>query len=138
MQVNYKKLNINAKQPFRADKGSAGFDLTAVDVKIDNDLVTIHTGIVMEIPEGYAGFLFPRSSIYKTSLSLVNSVGVIDSSYRGEIMCKFRCTNPANIYKVGERCCQLIIMPVPEIIYCEQNELSSTERETGGFGSSGK
>lgn len=138
MQINYKKLNVNAQTPYRADSGSAGFDLTAVDVKIDNDLVTIHTGIAVEIPEGYAGFLFPRSSIYKTSLSLANSVGVIDSSYRGEIMCKFRCNNPNNIYKIGERCCQLIIMQVPNVTYCEQSELSTTTRGNGGFGSSGK
>lgn len=138
MQVNFKKLYDNVPTPFKADAGSAGFDLTAMKVDYYRDLVTIHTGIAVEIPSGYAGFLFPRSSVYKTSLSLANSVGVIDSSYRGEIMCKFRCSDRLNIYKEGERCCQLVIMPVPDVIMCEVDELSDTSRGVGGFGSSGK
>lgn len=138
MQVNFKKLYDNVPTPFKADSGAAGFDLTAMEVTNSNGIVTIKTGIATEIPVGYAGFLFPRSSIYKTGLSLANSVGVIDSSYRGEIMCKFRCLDDNNIYKVGDRCCQLVIMPVPDIILCEQSELSDTTRGSGGFGSSGK
>lgn len=139
MQIHYKFVDKNVQsRPFRADKGSAGFDLYATNIEESNGILTIHTGIAVEIPYGYAGFLFPRSSVYKTGLSLANSVGVIDSSYRGEIMCKFRILNKdAPMYKVGERCCQLIILPVPDVDYVETEELSETSRGVGGFGSSG-
>ena len=139
MQIHYKFINKNTQsKPFRADEGSAGFDLYAVDIEEKNEILTVHTGIAVEIPYGYAGFLFPRSSIYKTGLSLANSVGVIDSSYRGEIMCKFRIINKDSpMYKIGERCCQLIILPVPNVDYVETDELTETSRGVGGFGSSG-
>lgn len=140
MQIHYKFVDKNVQsRPFRADKGSAGFDLYATNIEESNGILTIHTGIAVEIPCGYAGFLFPRSSVYKTGLSLANSVGVIDSSYRGEIMCKFRIVDKNKpMYTVGERCCQLIIMPVPYVQYVEADELSDTSRGDGGFGSSGK
>lgn len=139
MQIHYKFVDKNVQsRPFRADKGSAGFDLYAVDIEEKNGILTVHTGIAVEIPYGYAGFLFPRSSVYKTGLSLANSVGVIDSSYRGEIMCKFRVHDDnASKYEIGERCCQLVIMPVPDVDYIETEELSETLRGVGGFGSSG-
>lgn len=154
MKVNFKKLNPLASIPSRSKEGDAGYDMTAVDIEIKNNILTVHTGIAIEIPRGYAGFLFPRSSICKTDLSLTNSVGVIDSNYRGEIMCKFRINDTVieqnndnlylinsrikpRLYSVGDRCCQLIILPVPDITFEEQSELSSSERGTGGFGSTG-
>lgn len=154
MKVNFKKLNPLASIPSRSKEGDAGYDMTAVDIELKDNILTVHTGIAIEIPRGYAGFLFPRSSICKTDLSLTNSVGVIDSNYRGEIMCKFRINdtvieqnndnlyiinsrNKPRLYSVGDRCCQLIILPVPDITFEEQSELSSSERGTGGFGSTG-
>lgn len=154
MKVNFKKLNPLASIPLRSKEGDAGYDMTAVDIELKDNILTVHTGIAIEIPRGYAGFLFPRSSICKTDLSLTNSVGVIDSNYRGEIMCKFRINdtvieqnndnlyiinsrNKPRLYSVGDRCCQLIILPVPDITFEEQSELSSSERGTGGFGSTG-
>lgn len=154
MKVNFKKLNPLASIPSRSKEGDAGYDMTAVDIELNNNILTVHTGIAIEIPRGYAGFLFPRSSICKTDLSLTNSVGVIDSNYRGEIMCKFRINdnvfeqnndnlyiinsrNKPRLYSVGDRCCQLIILPVPDITFEEQSELSSSERGSGGFGSTG-
>lgn len=138
MNINFKKLNQHATIPSRSKEGDAGYDMTATDIEIKDNILTVHTGIAIEIPSGYAGFLFPRSSICKTNLSLTNSVGVIDSNYRGEIMCKFRIHDSSeNIYKVGDRCCQMIIFPVPDVTFVEQKELSSSDRGEGGFGSTG-
>jgi dUTP pyrophosphatase len=100
-------------------------------------------GIALEIPEGFVGLVFPRSSIRKTKLQLSNSVGVIDSGYRGELQATFNkiittIENQKNDYKVGDRVCQLMIIPHPTIEFNEVNELSNTERGEGGFGSTGK
>jgi dUTP pyrophosphatase len=86
------------------------------------------------------GLVFPRSSVYKTGFSLTNCVGVIDSDYRGEIMAKFADTYLGDVegYEVGDRICQMIIMPVPEVEYVEADKLSSTERGAGGYGSTGR
>lgn len=96
-------------------------------------------GLAVEIPEGYVGLVFPRSSNAKKDLLLSNSVGVIDSGYRGEIMAKFKTLRPLpQMYKVGERFAQLIIMPIPDIEWEEAEKLSDSERGTGGYGSSGR
>ena len=91
MKLKIKKLNENAVIPKYAKQGDAGLDLTCTEIEFDNDTNTTlyKTGLAVEIPEGYVGLLFPRSSIYKTVLNLTNSVGVIDSGYRGEIMMRF-------------------------------------------------
>jgi dUTP pyrophosphatase len=100
-------------------------------------------GLAIEIPEGYVGLIFPRSSNAKTDLYLTNHVGVVDSGYRGEIMFKFRKSNviknfqEARLYHVGERVGQLMIIPYPQIELEEVEELSSTERGNGGYGSTG-
>jgi len=140
MQVNIKKLSENAVIPTYGKPGDAGMDLTCISEKWeeDNSMVTYDTGIAMEIPEGYVGLVFPRSSISKTSLILSNSVGVIDSGYRGSIMFKFRYPEEGMIYEVGERVGQIIIVPYPQITFNEVQELSSTDRGEGGFGSTGK
>jgi dUTP pyrophosphatase len=101
--------------------------------------VVYGTGLSMEIPNGYVGLVFPRSSNSKKDLYLTNHVGVIDSGYRGEIMLKFRKTKEVipRYYEVGDRVGQIIILPYPTIKFVESEELSSTERGEGGFGSTG-
>ena len=131
--------------PVQATKGSAGFDLTATRITTElnecGQLVLVyHTDIAVEIPEGYEGQLRPRSSISKKSLRLCNAPGTIDSDYRGEITGKFISTTdviPA-VYKEGERFAQLVIAPVANNIeFIEVEELSSTDRGDGGYGSTG-
>lgn len=140
MKVKIKKMHANAVIPKYAKPGDAGLDLTATSEEWNenNTMVTYGTGLAVEIPEGYVGLVFPRSSVSKTTLNLTNSVGVIDSGYRGEIMFKFRYLEEGMIYDVGDRIGQLIIMPYPQVEFEEVEDLSSTERGEGGFGSTGK
>lgn len=139
MKVKVKKLVENAVIPTYAKEGDAGLDLTATGIEINNDKVTYGCGLAIEIPKGYVGLLFPRSSNSKKDLLLTNSVGVIDSGYRGEITAVFKKIEYlAEAYKVGERFAQLVILPYPEIELEESEELSATERGTGGYGSTGK
>lgn len=142
MELKIKRLTEDAILPIRAHKGDAGIDLTCTTITQEINecgqlIIVYHTGLAMEIPEGYVGLLFPRSSIANKSLSLTNSVGVIDSGYRGEVMAKMRSTTdvvPA-IYKPGERFAQLVIVPIPEVEITEVAELSETDRGEDGFGS---
>ena len=143
MQVKIKKLSPEAVIPTYAKDGDAGIDLVATSMKFDGTQITYGTGLAMEIPEGFVGLVFPRSSIRKTDLSLSNSVGVIDSGYRGEIQATFKkiqgvSNNALDNYKVGDRICQLTIIPYPPIEFEEVEELNNTERGEGGFGSTGK
>ena len=137
MKVKIKKLHPNAVIPVYAKPGDAGLDLTAISESWNenNSMVTYDTGLAVEIPEGHVGLLFPRSSFSKTTLNLANSVGVIDSGYRGSIMLKFRYLEEGAVYDVGDRVGQLLILPYPAIEFEEVEELSSTERGEGGFGS---
>lgn len=138
MKVKIKKLHEDAVIPSYAKHGDAGMDLYSVRMEKDKNGNDVHyTGLAVEIPEGHVGFLFPRSSISKTSCSLRNAVGVIDSGYRGEIMVKFGCMSNLDCYRVGDRVAQLIIMPYPQIELEEVEELSDTDRGEGGFGSTG-
>ena len=137
MKVKMKKLHPDAVIPKYAKPGDAGMDLTAVEMERAWEIVTYKTGLAVEIPEGHMGLLFPRSSVYKTSMALSNCVGVIDSGYRGEIMMKFRGGPAVTCYEVGDRIGQLIIMPYPQIEIEEVDSLSSTERGHGGYGSTG-
>jgi dUTP pyrophosphatase len=142
MKVKIKKLHSDAVVPRYAKPGDAGLDLTAVSMKLDSssagrEMVTFGIGLAVEIPEGHVGLLFPRSSVYKSGLTLTNSVGVIDSGYRGEIMMKFQVSSISNMYKVGDRVGQLLIVPYPQVEFEEVDELSSTERGKGGYGSTG-
>lgn len=140
MQVKIKRLSEKAVIPTYGKAGDAGMDLTCISEEWaeDNSMVTYDTGIAMEIPEGYVGLVFPRSSVSKTSLILSNSVGVIDSGYRGSIMFKFRYPEEGMVYEIGERIGQIIIVPYPQVTFEEVQELSSTDRGEGGFGSTGK
>jgi dUTP pyrophosphatase len=138
MKVNIKRLHENATIPFYAKESDAGMDLVITDIKGETEWdISYGFGISMEIPDGFMGLVFPRSSIRKTDLILSNSVGVIDAGYRGEIQATFKKTGGA-VYKIGDRGAQLIIIPHPIIEWNEVNELNNTERGEGGFGSTGK
>ena len=141
LKVKIKKLIENAVIPSYTKEGDAGLDLTATEIISNSTFeVTYGTGLAIEIPEGFVGLVFPRSSIMKYELSLSNSVGVIDSGYRGELKAVFNKLNGLNSikYKTGDRICQLIIIPYPQIEFIEVDSLSETSRGSGGFGSTGK
>ena len=142
MDVKFKKLHDDAKIPSYAHDTDAGLDLTAVSFTQEfdksNKLVLVyHTGLAVEIPEGYVGLIFMRSSISDKSISLTNAVAVIDSGYRGELLLKYKITTDSlpTIYQPGEKIGQLIIIPYPKINPIEVEELSSSDRKEGGFGS---
>ena len=137
MKIKIKKLHPKAIIPEYAKLGDAGMDLTSIDMEYSPGHITYKTGLAMAIPNGYVGLLFPRSSVYKTQQTLANSVGVIDSGYRGEIMLKFTRSKDALEYGEGDRIGQIIILPYPEIQFEEVNHLSDTQRAGGGFGSTG-
>ena len=138
LKVRFKKLSKYAVAPSYAKDGDAGLDLTAhtlTDFKSE-PFIEYGTGIAVEIPQGYVGLVFPRSSVSKKeNFYLKNSVGVIDSGYRGEI--KLRFSRSEDRYEAGEKVGQLIIIPYPTIYLEEVEELSSTERGEGSFGSTG-
>ncbi len=165
IKVKIKKLVDNAVIPTYAKEGDAGMDLTCTSKVYDkNGNVSYGTGLAFEIPLGFVGLLFPRSSNAKQTILLTNSVGVLDSGYRGEVFFKFK---PAGAYfshgikepsedetfdftdfpnknghysdyNIGERVGQMIIIPYPQVEFEEVGELSISERNTGSFGHTGK
>jgi dUTP pyrophosphatase len=137
MRIRLKKIHPDAQIPKYANFGDAAVDLVAVK-KWEDDAGNIcyGSGLAMEIPENHVGLLFPRSSVSKTNLRLCNSVGVIDSGYRGEIILKFD-KNGDKDYNLGDRVGQLLIMPIPSIQFVEVANLPSSDRAFGGFGSTG-
>ena len=170
LKVNIKKLHPDAVIPSYAHETDCGMDLTAVSKTFDEyGNVVYGFGLAFEIPEGYAGFIFPRSSNHKSRLLLTNSVGIVDSGYRGEVTAKFaqrtsvsaptkfwsriklwllgkmdngdlktwEAANSGN-HKVGDRVAQMVILPYPKVQFVEVDDLSDTERGTGGYGSTGK
>lgn len=139
--VKVKKLHPDAVIPSYSKIGDAGMDLTITTIKENTTFdVSYGFGIAMEIPKGFVGLVFPRSSVRNQDLILSNCVGVIDSGYRGEIQATFKKTQGLDSvkYKVGERGAQIMILPYPQITMIESNDLSDTERGDGGFGSTGK
>lgn len=140
MKVKVKKLVENAVVPRYAKSGDAGLDLTATSVEQKGDKIIYHCGLAFEIPQGYFGLVVPRSSNAKKDLLLTNSAGIIDSGYRGEVTAVFHKTRllHPDLYQVGERFAQLVILPYPQIELEEAEELSKTERGAGGYGSTGK
>jgi dUTP pyrophosphatase len=144
MLVKVKKLSSDAVIPTYAKDGDAGMDMVTTRIINETlDSITYGTDIAMEIPKGFVGLVFPRSSIRKTGLQLSNSVGVIDSGYRGEIQATFKkiqgiTNDELDNYKVGDRICQIMIIPHPPVVFYEAEELNNTERGAGGFGSTGK
>ncbi len=139
MNIRVKKLHKDTTIPSYAKEGDAGMDLTAISVEFTQDYVSYKTGLAIEIPYGYVGLLFPRSSNSKKDMLLSNSVGVIDSGYRGEIELRFKIIKSSEdsplIYRSGDRVGQLIIMPIPHINLIESETLSDSIRGEGGFGS---
>lgn len=142
LELKIVRMTEAAVLPKYAHDTDAGLDLTATSREYDHntDCYIFGTGLKMEIPEGYVGLLFPRSSVYKTHMDMTNCVGVIDAGYRGEVKVIFRPTmnEPAKHYKVGERVAQLIVMPYPKVKCKEVFELSESDRGEGGHGSTGK
>jgi dUTP pyrophosphatase len=139
MRIQFKKLVTNAITPRFGKPGDAGADLVATSLEERGDQQVVYgTGLAVEIPEGMVGLVFPRSSVRNYDLVMSNSVGVIDSGYRGEIMVTFNIKNPWHqIYDIGDRIAQLIIIPVPLVQYKQVDELSETERGKEGHGSTG-
>lgn len=136
--IPFKKLYSDAVAPFRKHPGDAAFDLTVRSVEsVSHDSFLFKSGIAVEIPKGYFGLIRPRSSMSKSPY-VVGASGVIDSSYRGELMFCLKCLGRGEYYRVGDRFCQLLILPLPEVEYVEVEELTETERGIGGFGSTGK
>ncbi len=144
MKIRVKKLHENAILPTYGSASAAGADLynlPGADVTVPpHETVMIHTGLAMELPEGYAGFIFARSGIAsKRGLAPANKVGVIDSDYRGEFMVALHNHSDAPAAVAGgERIAQLCILPVVQGEFILADSLDETERGTGGFGSTGK
>lgn len=143
MIIRYRKLYPDAHEPVRGSQWAAGWDLTCCDIDWDEDakVLVYHTGLAFEIPRGHVGLLFPRSSIYKKTMWLTNSVGVLDADYRGEVLFKFglhyAMKREAALYNVGDRIGQLVVVPIPEVAFIESDTLSETKRGANGYGSTG-
>ena len=138
--INIKKTNDFAIIPKYAHSTDAGMDLVAISMNETDKYIEYDTGIAIEIPKGYVGLVFPRSSVSKLDLVQANSVGVIDSSYRNSIKVRFKKLKDDGVcvYVPGERIAQLIILPYPMIGFNEVEKLSDSDRGLGGFGSTGK
>ncbi len=145
--ISFKKLHPKAREPFHAHEHDAGFDLTATSIAVSDQYVEYGIGLAFNVPAGYGMFLFPRSSISKKNLQLANAVGVVDSGFLGEVRVRFRLTKGSyekntqdidNIYRVGDRVCQAVILELPNVQYNEVNKITNTSRSDGSFGSSGE
>ncbi len=142
MKIKFKKLTPDAICPTYGTEFSAGADLYSVNddtVIATGETALIHTGIAVEIPEGYVGLIFARSGLAtKKGLAPANKVGVIDADYRGELMVAlYNQSNDERIVTKGERIAQMAIVPFLKAEYEEADELSDTVRGEGGFGSTG-
>lgn len=142
MKIKIKKLNGKAVIPTYGTEYSAGADLYNLDTPVavpSHATALIHTGIAVEIPEGYCGLIFARSGLAtKRGLAPANKVGVIDADYRGEIMVALHNhTESEAVVEAGERVAQLAIVPFLKAEYELSDELSDTVRGAGGFGSTG-
>lgn len=141
VNVRFKKLDPKAQAPTYGSPSAAGADLYALEGAVlqAGETVLIHTGIAMEIPEGYAGLIYARSGLAtKRGLAPANKVGVIDADYRGEIMVSLHnhsCTEQR--IDEGERIAQLVVTPFLRVEFSPADDLSDTSRGTGGFGSTG-
>lgn len=142
MEIKVKKLVPEAVLPTYAYDGDACMDLTSIgvsEVEEDGVVYVVHRfGLSFEIPLNHVMLIFPRSSISSTNLILSNSVGVVDSGYRGEVSARFKYTKDRSphVYKVGDRVAQFLVLPYPKIELKEVKQLSDTTRSGGGFGSS--
>lgn len=142
LNVSIKRLDPEVELPTYAYEGDAGLDLRANEsVEIPpHERVLISTGIAIALPDGYAGFVQPRSGMaLKRGLSIANTPGLIDAHYRGEIKVIAVNLDPRDTIRIerGERIAQLVIQQVPVVHLVEVDELDETDRGAGGFGSSG-
>ena len=144
MKIKFKKLVEGVQTPKKAHSSDAGFDITATSRAVRPHYIEYGTSLAIDIPEGYVGLLFPRSSVTNKPLTLGNSVGVIDSGYLGEIKLRFRksasaslhANNEEELYQIGDRIGQLVVLELPKVELEEVKDFGEkTERNTGGFGS---
>jgi dUTP pyrophosphatase len=143
MDLRVAKLKDNAVIPTRAHPGDAGLDLYSTEIAHlgPGERWSIGTGIALEIPEGHAGLVLPRSGLAREhGIALVNSPGLIDAGYRGEVRVLLLNTDPAETVRIeaGARIAQLVVAPVAIAAPVEVTELSDSARGEGGFGSSGR
>lgn len=137
MKIKIKKLVPEAKIPSYAHSGDAGMDVYAVSKNETEKFVEYGTGLSFELPSDHVLLVFPRSSVSNTDLVMANSVGVLDSGYRGELRLRFK-KNGETDYAVGDRVGQILVLPFPLIEFEESEELNDSSRGEGGFGSTGK
>ena len=136
--IKIKKIHPDAKLPTYAHPGEdAGMDVVAISKEIKDKYVEYKTGLALEVPKGYVCLIFPRSSVTNKDLMLKNCVGVLDSGYRGELVFKFQKFNE-EVYEVGDRIGQIIVIPYPMIKVDEVFELGESKRGDGGWGHTGK
>jgi len=139
LKLDIKLLNEFAKIPKYANDGDAGADLVACTITAQTfQYIEYGTGISIQIPKGYVGKIYPRSSISNKGLVLCNSTGIIDSGYRGEIKLRFYMNEGCELYSIGDKIGQLIVDPVLSLKFNVVDELVDTVRSMGGFGSSGR
>jgi len=141
VKLRFARLSDDAVLPTRVHEGDAGLDLYAAEPAHlgPGERWSVSTGVAVEIPERHAGLVLPRSGLAREhGIALVNSPGLIDAGYRGEIRVLLLNTDPAEVYRVnpGDRIAQLVVLPVPELELAEVEELPESERGVRGFGSS--
>lgn len=143
MELKVQLLSESATLPTRAHEGDAGLDLYAAEAAHigPGERWQVATGIAVEIPTGHAGLVLPRSGLAKRhGISVVNSPGLIDAGYRGEVKVLLLNNDPAEIFRIepGDRIAQLLVTPYASVSPVQADSLTSTERGEGGFGSSGR
>jgi dUTP pyrophosphatase len=141
IELPIRRLRPDAQVPTRAYAGDAGIDLAACErVELaPGERALVSTGLAVAIPTGYAGYVQPRSGLAaKHGLSIVNTPGLVDSGYRGELLVNLLNTDPRAHFVVepGMRIAQLVVLAVPEVVPVEVQELPDSERGDRGFGSS--
>jgi dUTP pyrophosphatase len=143
MKIHVRRLHADAVVPIPHHPGDAGGDLVAVEAVVlaPGQRALVPTGLSIAIPEGFAGYVLPRSGLAsRHGVTCANAPGLIDAGYRGEIRVALVNLDPVETYKVevGDRIAQLVIMPTPEVDYEEVEELPESTRGEGGFGSTGR
>lgn len=136
MKIKIKRLHSEAKIPSYANQGDAGMDVFAISKEEKEKFIEYGTGLSFELPSDHVMLVFPRSSISNKDLILSNHVGILDSGYRGELKLRFRKTGN-DIYNVGDKIGQIMVVPFPKIDFEEKENLSESSRGQGGFGSTG-
>jgi len=144
LKINVKLVNYDVATsiPKYAKPGDAGLDIVATSKEVvdkgEFGYIEYGTNLAFEIPDGYYMDIRPRSSISNTGMILANSPCTLDSGYRGELKLRFKWIKDTKQYEVGERIAQVIILPYPKVEFVLVEDLSTTDRGEGGFGSSGK